>query len=862
MDVTSVPRPRPRLNRREANGLLLMGLGVVIAGLGQFYLSNRISLLDGLIVYAIASLLFLKGNDALEQDNSLSLWELVLRPIEGGAGVSAVRPKYIAILIVIFMIALALRFYNLSFIPYGLWYDEAATGLEAARVGSESGYRPIYSSGTTSPAAYLYIVAVFQEIFGQNIAVLRSVSALFGALTVIPFYVLGSLMYGPAAGLLGAFLIAVSRWDINFSRIAMQGVTTPFFTTLVIALLLLAMRTKNIYLYLVAGACLGLGMWFYSSFLLFPVVVAAYLLWSARDPSHTGPVSWRGVAALVLAALLVAAPVFFYATTDPERFFSRITTASALKEQDAKTQLLTIWESTRKHILMFNYQGDRNGRHNIPGEPMVDPFSGVLAVLGLSYAVAKIRGPNNLLLLAWLGVMIAPGILSLSFEAPQGLRAIGTLPAVYLLALLAVVVLMKAYCRVLELRYMLYGVVMLAAVVGVTDIGKYFIIQSNNPASWTAFSTAETIIARRMVGLSPEDYDVGVSPLYHGNPAMRYLAGDRSYSILDLSNGLPILPTSKDTVVFLASEERIVKELINRYYPESTCDEITSPQGGPALLLECLVKQEHVLDTLGLSVKYVRIDDNTPLLSTKEPALEIRPGDGPYRKEWSGSLYVPEYGEYGLAYTGSPSLELLIDGNKVLGPDDNNVKLSLAKGLHNIYASAIVTGPGSMEVKWQREGRDPEALPQEYLFGEKVQANGLLGRYYSNPEWQRPPALERIDPALSFYFHILPLERPYSVEWKGSIYAEACPEPCRREEGVYKVGLRSIGPSQLYINGRLVVEATADDRVTEGVVPLASGWHQMLVRFQDVRPYSRIYLSWAPPGRGMELVSPQYLRPW
>ncbi len=904
--MDSMPAPRPKLNRREANGLLLMGLGVVIAGLGQFYLSNRISLLDGLIFYAIACFLFVRGSNNLEVKNTSSHHQgsLLNKTEHDGSlsraegppqaeervGVRAARQpfqsKYIAVLMAIFLIALALRFYDLSTIPYGLWYDEAAIGLEAARVQSDSGYRPMYSSGTTSPPAYLYIVATFQEMFGQDIAALRTASALFGALTVIPFYFLGSLIYGPIIGLLGAFLIAVSRWDLNFSRIAMQGVTTPFFTTLVIALLLLAIRTRNIYLYLVSGACLGLGVWFYSSFLLFPLVVAVYLLWYTVRSSSIDRLRLWGIATFLFVAILIAAPVILYAATEPDRFFSRIGTASALKacpepcrrEQDRKAELLTLWESARKHILMFNYQGDRNGRHNIPGEPMLDPFTAVLAVLGLSYAVAKIREPNNILLLAWLGVMMAPGIFSLSFEAPQGLRAIGTLPAVYLLAMHPLWALMNAYSRALKVRYMLYGIVILAAMVGVTDVTKYFIVQANSYNSWASFSTAETVIARRMAALPIEDYDIGIPPLYHGNPAMRYVAKDRSYSLFDLSNGLPILPTSKHTVIFLSPDERVVRDLVKHYYPKSTCDEITSPAGGPPLVIECLIKQEYIVDTLGLSVKYFPLDGNAPLLTTKEGSLEIKAGEGPYRKEWTGSLYVPEYGEYGLTYTGSPSLELFIDGNKVLDQDKDAARLPLAKGLHSIYASATVptgrvssiTGSSEMVVKWQRKGQDWEVIPQEYLFTERVQASGLLGRYYTSADWQGPPAFERIDPAVSFYFHILPLTRPYSVEWRGSIYAEACPErrpealegPCRREGGVYKFGLRSIGPSQLHVDGRLIVEGTTDDQLAEGLTPLTTGWHQVVVRFQDIKSYSRIYLYWAPPDRGMEIVPPQFLRPW
>ena len=48
--------------------------------------------------------------------------------------------------------------------------------------------------------------------------------------------------------------------------------------------------------------------------------------------------------------------------------------------------------------------------------------------------------------------------------------------------------------------------------------------------------------------------------------------------------------------------------------------------------------------------------------------------------------------------------------------------------------------------------------------------NGLLGRFYANPQWEGTPAFTEIDPWVDFYFHITPLPRPYTIEWVGSIH--------------------------------------------------------------------------------------------
>ena len=88
------------------------------------------------------------------------------------------------------------------------------------------------------------------------------------------------------------------------------------------------------------------------------------------------------------------------------------------------------WTTCAAIVLMFNWRGDPNGRHNLPGNPMLDAVSAGLLVLGLAYAIRRIADPRYLLLLLWLFVGLLGGILSLDFEAPQSLRSNVTLAAV------------------------------------------------------------------------------------------------------------------------------------------------------------------------------------------------------------------------------------------------------------------------------------------------------------------------------------------------------------------------------------------------------------------------------------------------
>src|SRR5207237_6291543 len=85
--------------------------------------------------------------------------------------------------------------------------------------------------------------------------------------------------------------------------------------------------------------------------------------------------------------------------------------------------LSPLWNNIEKHVLMFNIQGDGNGRHNLPGAPELERVTAALAVLGFVIVLARVRQPEFAIVLVWWVVALLGGILTLAFEAPQSLRA-------------------------------------------------------------------------------------------------------------------------------------------------------------------------------------------------------------------------------------------------------------------------------------------------------------------------------------------------------------------------------------------------------------------------------------------------------
>jgi hypothetical protein len=101
-------------------------------------------------------------------------------------------------------------------------------------------------------------------------------------------------------------------------------------------------------------------------------------------------------------------------------------------------------DNVRAHLLMFNLAGDRNARHNLPGQPELNFLLGGLFVLGLGLCLARARRPEYALLPIWGLLMLAGGVFSVAFEAPQSLRTIDEINVVVLLCALPLALLLDA----------------------------------------------------------------------------------------------------------------------------------------------------------------------------------------------------------------------------------------------------------------------------------------------------------------------------------------------------------------------------------------------------------------------------------
>jgi len=292
---------------------------------------------------------------------------------------------------------------------------------------------------------FYYCAALAARVVGTEVFTVHVASALLGTLTIIALYWLGSLAYSHEVGLLAALLLALNRWHILLSRSGYRAIAFPLLTVLVLATLVRALRHRRWVDWACAGVPLGLVFYTYKSSPFMPVMVLAGLALYAAAQRGSGLRRWlSGVALMFSVALVVLAPEARYAAEYPQDFFMRERVQMRLqREQQELSPGLLTYYG--RSLLQFTYEGEPISRLNVPLARHMGFVSAGLLALGLGYTLWRWRHGFNSLLLAAFFVLLLPAAASmLPHDPPSSLRSSGLIGPVVLLAALPLAVLVAS----------------------------------------------------------------------------------------------------------------------------------------------------------------------------------------------------------------------------------------------------------------------------------------------------------------------------------------------------------------------------------------------------------------------------------
>ncbi len=369
------------------------------------------------------------------------------------------KNKVKLLFIFIIFLAVFLRFFNLWNTPPSPDWDEVAYGYNAYSIlntgADEYGVKEpviLRSYDDYKPALYSYLTIPSVAIFGLNTFSVRFADAAISVLGVIAvFYLVKALLKRNDLALLSSFFLAVSPWQIQFSRFSHEAVIGVTLNILVVLFFLLGLKRHK---YLIVSAVFwALSFYSYQSEKLFAPLLGTLLFFVYLKEIIKLPKKYIALSAL--AAFLVLAPMGSYILHNSKALSRAMGTSifshqTELLDQSAKQLIFdrqshnyvglivnnrrVVYTETFIKNYLVHYdpnwlfiKGDLE-RHHPPGMGVLYYWDFPFILLGIWFLIrTKLVGRKiKLLIFGWF--LLAPIPAAFTFDVPHAARDLNVLP--------------------------------------------------------------------------------------------------------------------------------------------------------------------------------------------------------------------------------------------------------------------------------------------------------------------------------------------------------------------------------------------------------------------------------------------------
>lgn len=359
---------------------------------------------------------------------------------------------HITILVLIFAISSALRFYKLGTSPAGLYWDEAAFGYDAYSIlktghDHHGKFMPLLfeSFGDWKLPGYFYLLVPSIKAFGLNHFAVRFPSAFFGALTpLILFFLTKKLTKNSALALTCAFFLAISPWHIQFSRGGFESTPALFFTISGLYLFIVAMKRKKPLLITSSFLLFVMSMYTYHAYRIFTpfLIFAIFTIFFNRIKKIFPKLIVPSLIAIITILPLVN-------ISFSQIGIARALSQSALKKQEFEAEKISYDQKSKKPLRFLSrhfykkpiyytsvvtngyldhfsptflfVRGDQIGRHSQVDMGQIYIFDAIFIILAF-FALYKLPRDAKRLMLAWL--ILAPIPASIVLPTPHAYRTL------------------------------------------------------------------------------------------------------------------------------------------------------------------------------------------------------------------------------------------------------------------------------------------------------------------------------------------------------------------------------------------------------------------------------------------------------
>lgn len=413
-----------------------------------------------------------------------------------------IRRKALLILILIVILAVFLRLWQIGVVPPSPDWDEAALGYNAYSImltGKDEYGKMLpvvlQSFDDYKPALYAYLIIPFIKIFDLSIISVRLPSILFGIISVFTVFFLVKLVLGvkevrmssrkissDTIALTSAFLFTISPWHIQFSRVGFEAQVGLSLDLLAITFFFLSLRKKWFLTWSVVFAVVSIYV-YQSEKLYIPLLFAVLLIIYGKNllsyPRKILVLSF-------MTGLILILPMVFYVATSPNALlrakgvsiFAHETKMSqessrrldlARSRGDTLGQILDNRRITYARQITAAYlshfepnwlflRGD-GPRHQAPYMGLLYVFEIPLILIGI-YGVAFLNFSRKSKFFIFSYFLIAPIPAAITIDVPHAVRTLHFLPAFQIFAafgLLMAFALIENKIRVKVVKLLIYA---------------------------------------------------------------------------------------------------------------------------------------------------------------------------------------------------------------------------------------------------------------------------------------------------------------------------------------------------------------------------------------------------------------------
>ncbi len=505
------------------------------------------------------------------------------------------RSTHTWLLTLILIAAAALRFWRIDSIPPGFHFDESFEGLEAWRILTDPGYRPIFLGGNFGVAplnayANALMFGLFQALGGEaGPTAMRVTAACFGVAGVATIYGLAAEMrrHEPSLPevfpLLAAASLALMRWHVHFSRMGIEPILVPLLWAGSAWFLLRGWRTGGWLSFLTAGVLLAAAMYAYQGAWVIPILAAILVGHLALSDRPRLAARWPGLLAAAGVALLLVLPLAAFFRQHPDLLLLRPSQIAAVGQEGAAPAGLAanIWATLR----MFGpgQTGDLDVRRNLPGAPALSLWKALPFFIGLGLAIWRMRRPVYALPVIGLAGLLLPGVLS--EYAPHFHRILGAAAPAALLTGLGLAWLWQQGSTLWrqgaprnKAGLALMGAVVLMLLVGgVATARGYFVRWAARPDLFYAFDVGLWEVGR-WIADQPAETPIYLTPrsIDHPTLAFAWRPGSGSRPAPESFDGRHVFPmtagaTSRpEQYVVIEHEDFRTRLLLPEVFPDAT----------------------------------------------------------------------------------------------------------------------------------------------------------------------------------------------------------------------------------------------------------------------------------------------------